>query len=134
MAKFEDQGYCPDQWLDFSTDNRLKGLWSLIGSSVVYQKEDFINTVDIIICNKVFSSDVIAYDVISSIIKKNVNASKILVHQLRNSYYTQNIADIKKVLEKKDSQLIAHAGSNFIVVITDASYGIDVYIWDLSIC
>ena len=110
MAKFESEGYCPCQWVDLSSDNRLVGLWSLIGSSVVYEKEDEVKcSPDTQTCDKAFSTDPIAYDVLSAIVKKNVHADKILVHQ-------------------------PHAGSNFIVVISDASYGLDVWIWNLASC
>jgi hypothetical protein len=135
MAKFEDLGYCPCQWVDLTGDDRLIGLWSLIGSSVVYEKEDAVKcTPDTETCDKIFSTDSIAYDVLSAIVKKNVNAEKILVHQLHSgSCNTQCIADIQKTLaEVNNPQLIAHAGSNFVVIIADASYGIDVWIWDLA--
>lgn len=137
MARFESEGYCPHQWVDLSGDNRLVGLWSLIGPNVVYEKEDVTNcTPDTATCDKIFSTDSIAYDVLSAIVKKNVNAEKILVHQLHNNGYNmQCISDIQKTLaEVTNPQLIAHSGSNFIVILADASYGIDVWVWDLSNC
>lgn len=138
MAKFESEGYCPCQWVDLSSDNRLVGLWSLIGSSVVYEKEDEVKcSPDTQTCDKAFSTDPIAYDVLSAIVKKNVHADKILVHQPHNgACNTQRTSsDIQKILtEVSNPQLIAHAGSNFIVVISDASYGLDVWIWNLASC
>ena len=131
MAKYENEGYCPCQWVDLSSDSRLVGLWRLIGSSVVYEKECIPDITD-----KIFSTDPIAYDVLSAIVKKNVNADKILVHQLHNgACNTQRTSDIQKTLaEVTNPQLIAHTGSNFIVIIADASYGIDVWVWDLANC
>ena len=137
MAKFESQGYCPCQWVDLSSDTRLSGLWSLIGSSVVYEMEDAVKcSPDTSACDKVFSTDPIAYDVLSAIVKKNVNADKILVHQLHNgACNTQKTSDIQKVLgEATNPQLIVHAGSNFAVIIADAMHGIDVWVWDLTSC
>lgn len=137
MAKYENEGYCPCQWVDLSGDNRLADLWSLIGASVVYEKEDAVNcTPDTATCDKIFSTDPIAYDVLSAIVKKNVNADKILVHQLHNGACNmQRTSDIQKTLtEVTNPQLIAHAGSNFIVIVADASYGIDVWAWDLASC
>lgn len=137
MAKYENEGYCPCQRVDRSSDNRLVGLWSLIGSSVVYEKEDAVKcSPDTTTCDKIFSTDPIAYDVLSAIVKKNVNADKILVHQLHNgACNTQHTSDILKTLaEVTNPQLIAHTGSNFIVIIADASYGIDVWVWDLANC
>ena len=88
MAKFEHEGYCPfnsvrNAW-DQNTDTRLIGLWSLIGASIVYEREDenedeskcIFNTAA---CDQIFGTDVIAYDVLSAIIKKNANADKIKV-------------------------------------------------------
>lgn len=137
MAKYENEGFCPCQRVDFSGDNRLVGLWSLIGYSVVYENEDAVKcTPDTTTCNKIFSTDPIAYDVLFAIVKRNVNADKILVHQLHNGACNkQCISDIQKTLaEVTNPQLIAHAGSNFIVIIADASYGIDVWVWDLASC
>lgn len=137
MAKYENEGYCPCQVVDLTSDNRLVGLWSLIGPSVVYEKEDAVKCApDTNTCNKIFSTDPIAYDVLSAIVKKNVNADKILVHQLHGgSCNMQRMSDIQKILtEKANPVLIAHAGSDFIVVITDASYGIDIWVWDLVKC
>ena len=137
MAKYENEGYCPCQWVDLSGDYRLAGLWSLIGTSIVYEKEDAKKcSPDTNTCDKIFSTDPIAYDVLSAIVKKNVNADKILVHQLHNGACNmQCTSDIQKTLaEVTNPQLIAHAGSNFIVIIADASYGIDVWVWDLASC
>lgn len=137
MAKYENEGYCPYKNVDLSGDNRLVGLWSLIGYNIVYENKDDANySPDTTTCDKVFSTDSIAYDVLSAIVKRNVNADKILVHQLHNSAYNmQCISDIQKTLaEVTNPQLIAHAKSNFIVIVADASYGIDLWIWDLTRC
>lgn len=137
MARYGSEGYCPCQWVDLSANPRLIGLWSLIGANVVYEREDAIHcTPDTTTCNQIFSTDPIAYDVLSAIVKKNVNAEKILVHQLHNgACNTQHISDVQKTLcEASASQLIAHAGSNFIVIIADATYGIDVWVWDFNSC
>lgn len=133
MAKYENEGYCPNQWVDLTGDTRLEGLWSLIGPSVVYENAKSLDTNA---CDKIFSTDPIAYDVLSAIIRKNANAAKILVHQLYNgSSNTQCTSDIQKTLsEVTNPQLIAYPGSNFIVIIADASHGIDVWVWDLARC
>lgn len=137
MAKFENEGYCPCQWVDLTSDARLLGLWSLIGASVVYETQDSKKCEpDTEACNKAFSTDPIAYDVLSAIVKKNANADKILVHQLHNgACNTQSTTDIQKVLtESTNPQLVLHAGSNFAVIVADADHGIDVWIWDLGSC
>ena len=73
MAKFENEGYCPNIWVPKTwgdgTDSRLNGLWSLVGQSIVYKEECNSD-----VCNEVFGIDIIAYDVLSAIVKKNVNA------------------------------------------------------------
>lgn len=132
MAKFESEGYCPYIWVPKtwcdSTDNRLYGLWSLVGQSIVYEKECNSDA-----CNEVFGIDVIAYDVLSAIVKKNANADKILVHELHNGACNmQTVADIQKVLnEAINPELIVHAGSNFTIVLAEAEHGLDLWVWDL---
>ena len=122
--------YCTYQWVDFSKDERLVGLWSLIGASVVFSKE-VPN-----MYQQVFDTDPIAYDVLASIVKKNVNADKILVRQMCNGNCNmQSITDMHRVVkEAKNPQLIVHAGSNFLVILADAEYGMDVWILDVSSC
>lgn len=137
MAKFESEGYCPQQWVKLESDSRLIGLWSLIGGNVVYEKQDSKKCEpDTATCNKVFSTDPIAYDVLSAIVTQNVKAEKILVHQLHNgACNTQAVSDIQAILaEATNPQLVLHAGSNFAVIVADADHGIDVWVWDLNSC
>lgn len=140
MAKFENEGYCPCIWVpktwDENTDTRLIGLWSLVGASIVYEKEDENKrTPDTAACDQIFGTDVIAYDVLSAIIKKNATADKIKVRQLRSgACNTQKTSDIQKVMgEVTNPELVVHAGSNFVVLLADAEYGLDVWVWDLRI-
>ena len=136
MAKFENEGYCPCDWVpktwDENTDTRLIGLWSLVGASIVYEMEDENRyTPDTAACDEIFGTDVIAYDVLAAIIKKNATAYKIKVRQLHNGA-TQKTSDIQKVMGKvTNPELVVHAGSNFVVLLADAKYGLDVWVWDL---
>ena len=138
MAKFENEGYCPyicvqKKW-DENTDTRLIGLWSLVGASIVYEKEDEHKcTPDTAACDQIFGTDVIAYDVLSAIIKKNATADKIKVRQLHNGACSaQKTSDSQKVLDEvTNPELVVHAGSNFVVLLADAEYGLDVWGWDL---
>lgn len=138
MAKDENvnvnENYCQWKWADISGDKRLLGLWSLIDSRVVYERKDA--NLDTSTYHEVFSTDPIAYDVLSGIIKKNVNADKILVHRSnKGASNRQHTSDIQKTLaEVTNPQLIVHAGSHFCVIIADASYGIDVWVWNLISC
>lgn len=138
MAKFENEGYCPynfvTEWIS-KNDNSLFGLWSLIGDSIVYEKKE-ASVINVENFNKVFSEDIIACDLITSIIKRNANAEKILVRQFYNLFCcTQNISDIPKVLAQvTNPELILHAGSNFAVILADTSYGMDIWVWDLNNC
>lgn len=140
MAKFENEGYCPCIWVprtwDENTDTRLIGLWSLVGASIVYEERDKYNhRLDIAACNQIFGTDVIAYNVLSAIIKKNATADKIKVRQLRSGEAdTQKTSDIQKVMgEVTNPELVVRAGSNFVVLLADAEYGLDVWVWDLRI-
>ena len=140
MAKFEEEGFCPYIWVpktwNENTDTRLSGLWSLVGASIVYEKRDKYNhPLSIAACNQIFGTDVIAYDVLSAIIKKNATADKIKVRQLRSGEAdTQKTSDIQKVMgEVTNPELVVRAGSNFVVLLADAEYGLDVWVWDLRI-
>ena len=140
MSKFEEEGFCPyilvpTTWNE-NTDTRLSGLWSIVGASIVYEKRDKYNHVlSIEACNQIFGTDVIAYDVLSAIIKKNATADKIKVRQLHNgARNTQKTSDIQKVMgEVTNPELVVRAGSNFVVLLADAEYGLDVWVWDLRI-
>ena len=139
MAKFENEGYCPNIWVpknwDENTDNRLAGLWSIIGPSIVYEmKDETKSPIDYAACDQIFGTDVIAYDVLTAIIRKNANATKIKVNQLHNGS-TQKTTDILNVMSKVSNPvLVVHAKSNFVVVLADAEYGIDLWVWDLRTC
>lgn len=141
MAKWENDGYCPNIWVpktwDEATDSRIVGLWSLVGPSMVYEKEDSVSCEpDTSRCDRIFGADPISYDVLSAIVKKNVRADKIIIKQLHNgACNTQKLSDIQKVLSNSvNPELIVHAGSNFVVVLADAEYGLDLWVWDLTTC
>ena len=122
MANYENERYSAG--IELSNDNRLEGLWSLIGAKVEFENDGY--SLD----QTLFGTDPIAYDVLSAIIRKNVNANKILVHPLPNDALTSDIQEA--LAEVTNPLLIAHAGSNFIVLLSDAPYGIDVWVWDLA--
>lgn len=134
MAKYER----PNLSLkDFSGTEQLFGMWSMIGYKVVYEMADGL--LDKAACNKIFTTDPISYSVFYTIIKKNVNANEIRVHQVFSDvgFWRDNqyISDVQKTLAEVDNpQLIAAQNSNFIVIVSDASYGIDVWVWDLTRC
>lgn len=140
MAKYEKEGYCPSAWVpkawNENSDKRLIGLWNLVGDSIVYVEEREHNcTPDSAACNQAFGTDAIAYDLLSAIIRKNANADKIAVYQLRSkSCNKQALSDIYRVMKRSTSpELVLHTASNFAAVLADATYGMDVWIWDLRI-
>ena len=129
MAKINK--WIPKTW-DENTDTRLIGLWSLVGESIVFEGNEYKCTPDI--ADQIFGTDIISYDVLSAIIKKNSTAKIIKVRQLHNTCNTQKTSDIQQVLgEVTNPELVVHAGSNFIVLLADAEYGLDVWVWDLRI-
>lgn len=138
MAKFESEGYCPYSWVqktwDESTDKRIIGLWSLVGASIVCESQDETECIiDSEVIDQIFGTDVIAYDVLCAIVKKNASADKIKVRQLHSGgCKTQKTSDIIKVIsEVTNPELVVHAGSNFVLLLADADYGLDVWVWDL---
>lgn len=119
MEKFETEGWVPKTWGD-GIDKRINGLWSIVEKSIVYKKG----------CNpdvcEVFGIDIVSYDVLSAIVKKNVNAEKIVVRECHC------LSDIQKILsEAGNPELIVHAGSNFAIVLAEAEHGLDLWVWDL---
>ena len=135
MAKYEDEGYCPatdvQDKLSKHDNQSLYGLWNLFKDSVVYEKEDCLHhPLNPEVCNDVFSYDPISAKVLETIVRTNVNAEKILVHQLYE--YDDFLFEIKElVCNSSNSKLILAPGSNFAVVISDAPYGLDVWVCDL---
>ena len=131
MAKIEKEEVCFTKWIDV----RLAGLWSLIGSKIVYTDIQPDSCVDAVI-DKAFSTDPIAYDLLSAIIKHNVNCDEVVVHQLHYAVSNQQrTADIQKVLaDANNPQLIAAAGSNFVSIVADSDNNVDVWVWDLNSC
>lgn len=129
MAKHEHEGYCPCIWVNFQ-NSRLVPFWDLIGGNIVYEKNDLIQTSRY---DRIFDSDPIAYNLLSGLIRKNVNADKILVRILCDGNY-QHFSDIQKVLSEANApQLIAYPESKFIAILSNADYGLDLWIWDLTV-
>ena len=141
MARYESEGYCPNIWVpkkwNEETDMRLAGLWSIFGANVVYAKKDENKcSPDTEKCDEMFANDPIAFDLMTAIVRFNAVAEKILIHQLHNgASNTQKISDIQLIMGKAEKpQLVVKAGSNFAVVLAEASYGIDLWVWDLRTC
>lgn len=137
MAFFENEGYCPNRYISDelvkkNADPRVVGLWCLLGPYIVYSKEDNINPMTF---NQIFTTDVIALDLLFALSQNHVGFGKISVHQLHHGHTNQqNYSDIVKIIsECNDVKLIAHAGSNFIALITSQTYGINLWVWDLRI-
>ena len=120
-------------------DPRLEGLWSLIGSKVVFKKEDKQKRAYAfgrVTCEEIFNEDPIAYQLMSEIISKNANPKQIRVFQRHNPIFDgkvfQKIGDIQETLKEVENPvLIVNAGSKYAIILVDASYGIDVWVWDL---
>ena len=124
MAKYENEGYCPAIWVPTTwtdeTDPRLIGLWSIVSSSIVYEKNSNYQTAS----KEIWGSDPISYDLLAAMIRKNPCAEKILVHQ-------SDLEIMKVFSEVTSPELVLHAGSNFAIILADARYGMDVWVFDL---
>ncbi len=144
MAKFESEGYCPNNNVGEAlskenADKRLIGFWSMIGPSVVYTTDTEGCDPNTIMVNQIFCDDKIAYRLLTTIIKTNPNVDKVLVHQIfKGACNTQRYADIQDCLmaeEHKGAKLIIEYESNFAVVLHESSDSqIDLYVWDLTAC
>ncbi len=141
MAKWEHEGYCPNNTIcrklwEGNFDSRLIGLWDVFGSVVVYATEEENETpIDVDTCNKVFTEDPLAYSLLAAIIKKAAQPEKVKIHQIHNGASNKqmlvDIMETMKKLEAANPELVVAAGSNFAVLLSNAGYGIDVWIWDL---
>ena len=142
MAKFEREGYCPNNDVsevlrtNDDIDIRLHGLWSLIGPSVVCVQDDAAAVAKWDDVVDIFTIDPITYHLMDKLIRYESDANKIAVKQIWNgACNTQCYSDIQKVLmQAVEPQLVIHSGSRFAAVITSMNYGIDLYIWDLTNC
>lgn len=144
MAKYENLGYCPNNDVSAfyaSQEGKdygkpwLYGMWRLFGSSVVFEPTDLHDCdIDVGVCKSIFMSDPIAESVMAGIIRKDVNADKILVKQLHTGAgNTQHLEDIQKVLgEVMEPKLIMAPGSRFVAILAKSDEGLDLWVWDLQ--
>ena len=144
MAKYEKLGYCPNNDVSgfyASQEGKdygkpwLYGMWRLFGNSVVFESTDLHDCdIDVGVCKAVFTTDPIAESVMVAIIRKDVNADKILVKQLHaGACNTQHLEDIQKVLGKvMEPQLIMAPGSRFVAILAKSDEGLDLWVWDLQ--
>lgn len=144
MAKYENLGFCPNNYVTgfyFSQAGKdygkpwLYGMWRLFGGAVVFEPKDLRDCdIDVEVCKTIFTSDPIAESIMSAIIRKDVNAEKILVKQLHGgACNTQHLEDIQKVLVEVDEpQLIIAPGSRFSAIIAKNNEGLDLWVWDLQ--
>lgn len=144
MAKFENEGYCPNNNVsnmlcEEKADKRLIGFWSMIGPSVVYTTDTKGCDPNSTMLDKIFCEDNIAHRLLTTIIKTNPNVDKVLVHQIfYGACNTQRYADIQDCLMAeghKGAKLIIEYDSKFAVVLHESSDAqIDLYVWDLTAC
>ena len=144
MAKYEALGFCPNNYVTgfyFSQEGNdygkpwLYGMWRLFGGSVVFEPKDLSDCdIDVEVCKTIFTSDPIAESIMAGIIRKDVNADKILVKQLHaGACNTQHLEDIQKVLGKvMEPQLIMAPGSRFVAILAKSDEGLDLWVWDLQ--
>lgn len=134
MARYEQEGYCPYNavWRELRVgkiDHRLIGLWEMIGPSIVYEtmnESGAPTLLDSENCNTLFCRDPIAYRVMGAIIRKN--PQKIMVRQDGR----QSLASIREILTaESNAELVIEAGSSFAVVLAEADYGLDLWVWNL---
>ena len=137
MARYENEGYCPNQWLHFddTTDKRLIGLWAVVGPNVVYDmsKEDkcppYTDTTD-----RVFDTDPVAFRVLKTIAEFGGIVKKVVVHQVHNGAMNiQSLTDVYPIMQDLETpRLIAASSGKFLVVVGTKGETVQVYIWDLN--
>lgn len=136
MARYESEGYCPSIWVgrrlfNPGTDKRLIGLWEITRDAVVYDTDEKYKPQHQE-TDEIFSSDPIAFSLLSTLIRRNATAKMIKVFQPWVINSRQQLADLQQMLSAKpNSTLVSASKSNFIALVADAEYGLDVYVWDL---
>lgn len=143
MANYESEGYCPHdsllKTLSSLQDSRIFGLWYLIGENVVCINTGTFSTVNTRAVNEMFSTDPIAFRLLSRIINYNSKAKKFSIYQ----DYTDGCINMqsfdtiaKKFLEIKNPEIIVAANSKYTVIIGEDKNPdeIAVYFWDLTSC
>ncbi len=144
MAKFENEGWCPNNTvcrnLLGAEDNRLLGLWSIIGPSVVCARADQEQIdVDTEAVNEMFTSDPIAYRLMQSIITYSHKMDKIRIFQSHKDGCNnmQNFRGVLETIQKaRNPFLVVENRSRFAVIITGSEDEtiVDLYVWDLANC
>lgn len=146
MAKFENEGYCPQNAvatkLQKSEDCRLIGLWSLIGPSMVCPSSvEADMKADADTLDKMFTEDPIAYRLMKSIILYSNTIDKIRVIQNHKGGCSnmQNYETILQTVQQESSRnpiLVVESKSQFVVVLmgNEDKTIIDLHFWDLENC
>lgn len=122
MAKYETEGYCPQNsvWMELSKrgESVLQSLWDMFGSSVLCQK-DLKNTERVI---EMFSKDPIAERLMKAVIllRAEKQMDKVVICDNIGSTteaYSVIEKTFKTELENHEVRLVAEAKSNFIVLL-----------------
>ncbi|MBR2997375.1 hypothetical protein IKF33_03030 [Candidatus Saccharibacteria bacterium] len=122
--------------LEGAEDRRLYGLWSILCSAILYAETDACGFAsDTKVFDDLFKGeDKITFRVLSALIKRYADGCAIKVCQLHEDHIWQSCKDAQRVLVEADNpELIVAPGSRFMAVLTDADYGLDLWIWDLNV-
>lgn len=135
MAKYESEGFCPDnvvmRILVNHPNQQLCAFWSIIGASVVCGTE--VNCDSVV---AMFSDDAIALKLMKSILCYNNRAGKVRILMGATGSTELCTSTIQDVLTSGDLTnpiLILSAGSNFAVIISEEDKATTlVHMWDLQ--
>ncbi len=151
MAKYENEGYCPGAGpgLFYShpevlnQKQRLIGLWSLFGSTVVCQDIDERGChLDTQAVHEMLTVDPMAEVIMTAIVKYNSGAEKVLIKQDHTdgclNMQSQGMI-LKRLIElnSQNPQLIVAAASNFAAILCHGKEDpntTEVWFWDLENC
>lgn len=148
MARFENEGFCPNNTVARriaeaeNSDTRLVGLWSLIGSRVVCTNVKDGPQVNSNAVDEMFSTDPIAFHLMKALLEYDIHADRISVRQFfSGACNTQAYDDIQETIcaltkEDKHPKLVIYSQSRFACIIAKSELAatIDLIVWDMSAC
>ena len=135
MARFENEGYCPFNAVsevlgEMETGYFLRGLWSLVGPSVVYEEDIVITDT-----NAIFTKDPVADRLLRELCKMWTGTEKIHVSAPQENAYAanmQSLVDLNAYCAREGNQMIVAAGSMYSVVVRREEEIIHVFVWELD--
>lgn len=113
-------------------DRRLLGLWCVLRNAIIYES----GTPNPELLDGLFAGEFnLAYSILSAVVKRYLDGFAVKVRQIRDdaNCWQSRESILEVVSTTKNPELIVGPGSRFLAVLSDADYGLDLWIWDLNV-